>query len=669
MTDPIMMEVLRNRFASIVEEMAVVTLRTGFTVFVKETADFGACLVTPQGEVFAAPTETALSFMVGLPARHAIESIGDYAEGDICISNDPEATRGMATHLPDIWTWKPLFVDGELIAFAFNFINATDIGGSVPGSLSPSNADIYQEGLRIPPTKLSRAGQLNDELITIIRANSRVPEDNWGDLKAQMASLNTAQRRFTDCVARYGLSTVRSGISALLDQSEQRARQVLQRIPNGSWSFVDYIEADHVGSRPIRIKLNLTCTDGDLTLDFTGTDLEVRAAFNLPSWSQRGHYMICIPLLNYIRSVDPTIAYNSGMVRNVDLRIPAETVLNPSPTAAVGVRGVTMIRVFDCILGCLSQALPTVFPAAGSGIISIVVLSTVDPATGKTHVSVAQPLIGGSGARPDKDGIDGSSFTGGWLRNIPNEVLEAESPVLVEQYGYRTRHAGAGCTRGGLGVAFRIRLLGPDTVMTARGLDRFRFRPWGVRGGRPGALSRVTVNPGKHNEYDAGKLDVLRLAAGDVVQFESSSGAGYGDPLDRRPADVLTDVQLGLITAQDALDAYGVVIRDGRLDRTATVTERSGRPAAADVMVFGEERADYDRRRPDAVQDAVIRHLREYPRALRPALRAQLDAMLDSALAFGGPVEPDEVRTLLGLAHTEMLSAATSGYAAGEVDR
>src|SRR5262245_9321535 len=190
-TSYVQLEILRNRFEAIVEEMASVTLRTGFTVFVKETSDFGACLVAPSGEVLCAPTDTSVSLMVGIPGWEAINAFASYEEGDVGIANDPDRTRGLSTHLPDIWLWKPIFAGGEIIAFAFNFIHSSDVGGRVPGSISPVSTDIFQEGLRIPPLKLMRRGVLNQDLVDLILTNCRIPDQNWGDIKAQLASMAT----------------------------------------------------------------------------------------------------------------------------------------------------------------------------------------------------------------------------------------------------------------------------------------------------------------------------------------------------------------------------------------------------------------------------------------------------------------------------------------------
>jgi N-methylhydantoinase B len=629
-TDQVMLEILRTRMKSIAEEMAAVTLRTGFTVFVKETSDFGACLVAPNGEVMSAPTDTAVSLMVGLPAHEVIHAVGEYEEGDIGITNDPDLTRGLSTHLADIWLWKPIFADGQIMGYGFNFIHSSDVGGKVAGSISPTSYEIFQEGIRIPPMKLFRKGGLDQELLDFILLNCRIPEQNWGDIKAQVASLNVAERRILELVDRYGRETVSQGIVDLMDHAETRARTLIGDIPDGAYEFVDYLEGETSGAPPIRIKLTLRVEGTDMALDFDGTDYQVQAAFNVPTWNQRGHYMMAFPILNLFRTLDPDVPYNSGLVRPLELRIPLGTLLNPEPGAAYGVRAASMFRVLDNLHGCLTQTLPEVIPAASNGGIAIVLVSTLDPQTGEPVVSVAQPLNGGSGGRPTLEGIDGTSFTGGWLRNIPNEVLEADVPLLVEEYGYREHSGGAGMHRGGCGIRFRFRTLGPETVLTARGLDRLVFRPWGLRGGRPSELYRVALHPGTERERNLGKIDILTLAAGDVIEFATSGGGGFGDPLDREPARVLADVDAGLVTLEQAVSVYGVVLRDGAVDEAATSELRASMPRSEYPFVdVGPERRAYEEIWSDEVATELIALLKPFPSRLRAIVRTRARARVD----------------------------------------
>ncbi len=646
--DPVLLEILRNRFKAIVEEMASVTLRTGFTVFVKETSDFGACLVAPSGEVLSAPTETSVSLMVGLPGWEAINAFEHYEEGDVCIANDPDRTKGLSTHLPDIWLWKPIFVDGEIIAFAFNFIHSSDVGGRVPGSISPINTDIFQEGIRIPPLKLFRKGVVNQDIVDLVLLNCRIPDQNWGDIKAQLASLATAERRVKELAGRYGRDVVTKGIVDLLDSAEQRARGIIRSIPDGVYNASDYMEAEGV-ARPIRIELTMTVDGDTIGLDFTGTDLQVAAAFNLPTWGQQGHYMLSLALLNYFRTLDPEIPYNSGLIRPVGFELPLGTIVNPEPGLAYGVRAATFIRVMDCIMGCLAQALPEATPAASSGAISIVLLSVIDQETGQRRITVAQPLSGGSGGRPRQDGIEGTSFTGGWLRNVPNEVLEAEMPILVEEYGYPLDRAAAGRYRGGSAIRFRFRNLEDGTVMTARGLERFRFSPWGFKGGAAGPNANVTLNPGRPGEKDLGQLDLVTLEADDVVEFTTPSGGGYGDPL-ARPADaVRDDVIAGFVSEEAALQDYGVVLKNGAVDEDLTARERGVRRSSTLPETFdkGPARAAFEAQWPEDVQRALIAALLKQPSARRRHLQKILESRLQAEIDRGVSLQTSMIETWL----------------------
>ena len=644
-TSLVQLEIFRNRFQAIVEEMASVTLRTGFTVFVKETSDFGACLVAPSGEVLAAPTESSVSLMVGLPGWEAIKAFDHYDEGDVCIANDPDSTRGLSTHLPDIWVWRPIFVDGEIIAFALNFIHSSDVGGRVPGSITPVASDIWQEGLRIPPLKLIRAGQLNEDIVKLILINCRIPDQNWGDIKAELASLATASRRVKELAVRYGVEAVKNGIADLLTSAEQRARQIISRIPEGRYFASDYMELDAPVARTVRIALTMQVVSDELHLDFTGSDLQLKAAFNLPTYGQPGHYMLSLAILNYFRTLDPDIPYNAGLTRPLKMVLPQGTIVNPDPGMACGVRAATFIRVMDCIMACLSQALPDITPASSAGAIAIVLLANVDPETGRRRITVAQPLSGGSGGRPAQDGIDGTSFTGGWLRNVPNEVLEAEMPVLVEEYGYATDSAAPGKWRGGSAIRFRMRNLQAGTLLTARGLERFRFKAWGMHGGEPGGNTSVVLNP-QQEQISLGQIDLIELNRNDVVEFISPTGGGYGDPRQRTAERVLDDVLEGYITPKSAQDDYGVLIKNRAIDYKLTASLREVMPSSSGTRM-GTAREEYDAAWPEAIQHELIMALLAQPASLRDHLRFSLEAQIARRLKAGDICDRQVIDTLI----------------------
>jgi N-methylhydantoinase B len=533
-SSPIQLEVLAHRFSAVVEEMAENIRRTSFSTFVKQTADFGTCLVTPQGEVFAAPRRISGNTMIGAPARVAIEALGDYRPGDVGISNDPDATGGLVTHLPDIWTWCPLYAGGEIVAFALSFVHSSDIGGAVPGSIDWGLTDQHQEGLLIPPLRLIEDGRRNEALFTMIARNSRVPRENVGDIEAQIAGLRTAQRRMAEIDEAFGAQAVKDAITDLLDTAESRAGDMLEELADGAYEFIDYLEGQQadraVTVPPTRLRLELTVSGRTAHLSFEGTSPQVVESINLHTGGEPGHYMLAFALVNWFYSQDKSVPYNSGLVRPLTATLPEGSVVNPHPGATCGVRAAVFFRIMDCVLGCLAQAGPEAAMSAGAGAVAIAAISYRDAATGRRRVSVGQPLTGGSGGRPGLAGLRGTSYMGGWLRNVPNEVLESEVPVLVQQYRYRRGSGGPGEFSGGDGLIVELRSLDDDITFAVRGLERLVYQPWGVHGGDPGRPGRATLNPGTPHERDLGRVGTLTLSRGDVLRIETPGGGGLGRP-------------------------------------------------------------------------------------------------------------------------------------------
>jgi N-methylhydantoinase B len=267
----------------------------------------------------------------------------------------------------------------------------------------------------IPPSRLIERGRENAALLETFLANSRIPEQNRGDLRAMLAALDKAEGRVHEMVSRYGAEEVREGSAAVLAHAERQARVIFSTIPDGRYRFVDYLEGDFMpGGQPIRIELTLRANAGEIELDFSGTDPQVPAALNLPTSSQDGHYLIVMGLVNFLRTANPEITYNSGMVRPVRVRIPPGTLLNPDPGAACGARQATFFRVADVVLGALTAAVPQRVPAAGAGQGAILLVAAPDLTTGEERVSTVQPLVGGSGGRPWRDGTDGVDFVTGF---------------------------------------------------------------------------------------------------------------------------------------------------------------------------------------------------------------------------------------------------------------
>lgn len=633
-TDKVFLEILNNRLSGIVSEMGRIIHRTSFTPFVKEAWDFGMGLVSTKGEIFAYPKDIGVSFMVGAPMDETVAYFDDLVAGDVIVLSDAYVgSGGLATHLPDIHLLKPYFHDGDLICFIWDFIHSSDVGGLAPGSIVPGAFDIYQEGLRLPPLKLFKAGELNQELVDIMLLNSRIPQLNWGDLKALFAALAAAEKRLDETIARYGVNRVRQGCVDLLDYAEDRARRIVAAIPDGDYVFSDYMELDLIGDPPARIKLTMKVRGSDILLDFTGTDPQVRAALNLPS-AGKNHHFITGGIVNFFFALDKEIPLNKGILRPFSVVAPAGTIVNSVPPASVGVRFATGVRILESLMATLSLACDSgpkpisvsgVVPAAGSGQLGVTLLSVMDPRTAEQKVNVVQPLWGGSGARPVKDGLDGADFPAGYLRNIPIESIETEMPVLVQRYMLASNEPPAGRWRGGMGIDLVLQVFTPDTIMTSRGMERFLFRPWGRLGGHSGTLSQTLLNPGTEREKDLGKINMLSLEPGDTVEVVSSSGGGYGDPFEREPARVLKDVRDGYVSVDGARRDYGVVINDGTVDEDATATVRANRPRTEPTAFsYGPERDAYEATFPEDIQDTLATVLSRFSIPQRNYLRKRV---------------------------------------------
>jgi N-methylhydantoinase B len=651
--DKIGLEILGNRFQAVVDEMAQVLFRTAHTVFIKETQDYGAVLVSPGGEVFAASRRYGVLMMVGMPMDDAIRSMGeDVREGDIFMTNDPEATGGMCTHLNDVFLWKPIFHEGKIVCYAWTFVHMSDVGGRVSGSIAPSSHELFQEGIRIPPQKLFREGVLDEMFLRTFLINTRTAEQNWGDMKACIAALTTAERRVGELIGRFGVGAIAGGIDKVLDYAETQARRVISSVPEGVYRFSDFIEADMVGQGMLRVNLTLTITGGEMHMDFTGTAPQVRAALNLPSFSKDGHWMLITGVVNWLCTQEPSIAYNAGLVRPMKVHIPKGTLINPEAGAAYGSRYSTSHKVCDVIIGALAQAVPDQLPATDSGQGSILLVAVPDMQSGGTRVSVIQPIVGGSGGRPVDDGVDGTMVILNFLKNVPTELLEREMPeILIRHYGLREDSGGAGRYRGGTGSIIEFQTHAPYTTITSRNMERYIFPPAGREGGTPGTTGYTLMNPGTSEEKDIGKIDILEMDVGDVLRIGTQGGGGYGDAL-ARPADsVWEDVLDGYVSVATAEKLYGV-IGDGAggLDALSTEARRKSMRATRAPLKpfdFGPVRDAYHARWPDAMHDAISEVTQDLPRLQRQMFYRGLYDRIGRMIDAGETIMPGDVPAIL----------------------
>jgi N-methylhydantoinase B len=590
--DPILVEIFFYKVTAVTEEMAITLQRTARTTYVKEAGDFGTALATPEGRFFAYPKVMGVSGFLDSNVGPALARIDTLEPGDVVLTNHPFESEGLATHMPDLHLIRPIFHEGRIVAHAWDFIHSADIGGGVPSSISPRFSDLYQEGLQIPPVKLVKAGRMNDDVLRLYTANCRTPEVNLGDIKAMLAALQVGERRVLGLIEQHGLQTFLDAQDDLAELAGTKALAVQRLIPDGSYEFWDLLDDDFNSKVPVRVRCKLTAADGKVHLDFTGSDPQVAAAYNIPTGGQR-HPWLTLKLMHFIYSHDKTVPLNHGLFGNITVTAPLGTVVNPEPGAAVGVRSATAIRLNEALVGAMSIAKPGLMPAPSGGIMIPSVLVEQDSRTGQRNVMVLQSLVGGTGARDGADGVDGRDSSLANQRNTPIEKTEEEAEATIVDYALRPDSGGAGRWRGGTGVIFSVRIARYGSAVLGRGMERFVFRPWGMAGGKPGAKARVVVNLGQPNERELGKLDIFYPDPGDVVTIMTPGGGGYGDPLDRPLADVERDVVVGYVGREAARRDYGAVIGDAGLDVAASEAlrrEMRERRGPAQAFDFGPER-------------------------------------------------------------------------------
>ena len=628
--DPVRTEVMKNRFSAIVEEAATIIYRTAYTTFVKQTQDYQCALANLDGYFFAFPVLNGVTSAAGLNVRPTVDAIGfDTLEpGDVIITNDPYESEGMCTHTMDVHMLRPIFFKGKIVCFGWSFLHASDIGGAVPGSISPTNTEVFQEGIRMRATKLYRAGVLNQELLNLFKDNCRIPDQVWGDFKAMVAALKTMDRRIVDLCTRYRVDQFHAGTREVMDYTDRKARKVFAGIPDGSYRFADYLEGVLPGQITF-IQATLTKKGETVDLDFSGSSPQVAAAINFVTGENR-HPYLCRALMNYVITMAPETPLNGGILRSVTARAPRGTVMNCTFPAAMGNRAVTISRIYDVVLGCLNQALPEGLAASGASQAGIIMASARDHTTGLPKVSVVQPLIGGSGGRRVSDGVDGVDTPIGFLRSAPIEAVETESPIILRRYGLMADSYGAGKSRSGAAIVIDIESRDPNLILTVRGLDRFRFTPWGVRGGKPGRAGQTILNPGRNTEEFLGQIKVQEVKVGDMVRLVTPAGGGFGDPFERDPKKVAADVRSGLLSVGRAADDYGVAVRSGQVDAGATAALRATRTTKPkDEIAFDPGRQAYE-----AVWTHVAHaHFCKRILASPAGLRSQLTAAVRTRLA------------------------------------
>lgn len=571
--DPIRVEIIKNELAAIAEEMAIAVSRTARSPLVK-VGDFAASLCDGDGRLigqgYAAPLQLA-HFMEVMSS--ILEKWGDALhEGDVLITNDPYAGMG---HLPDVAVVSPVFWKGRRVAFSVVYSHHTDAGGRFPGGMSSYSTEIYEEGLRLPTVKLYSRGTRNEALLETILANVRAPQVWLGDMDAKIAGCWRGQGEMEALLNKYGLDAFVSCCDFLIEQSNRATCEAIGSIPDGIYTHEGIFPDDGFGSpgAAVKLKVVLRVSRENVTVDFTGTDPQATGAINLPLSMTKAMVYGALKAL-----VGPDILTNVGFTRPIQVIAPAGTIVNPRFPAAVGGRAPLGFLIFDLIFRVLAKALPDRIPVPGEGG-DLIHFSGTDQEN--REIVALDVFFGGWGGRPTRDGIDGvAPMSYGGYGTTPAEMLERETPLVVEGSGYIPDSAGAGKHRGSLAVYRHWRFRQRGIVMLRRG----RLTPSeGLNGGGSGALlDSVLIQNGEEQVLPRQTHLHLQVGPGDSIRHVVAGAGGHGDAWERDPEEVLKDVRDEKVSVAAARDRYGVVIDSKGLNivrgETANLRNAAGHP-------------------------------------------------------------------------------------------
>jgi N-methylhydantoinase B len=562
--DPLAFELFKNALFAIADEMAVTICRTTYSGILRDNMDFSTSLADAEGRVVAQGLTVAMHLGSIRPALAAVlERFGDDLHpGDVVVLNDP-FSGGM--HLPDVFLFKPVFLDGERVAFAATTAHQADMGGRVPGSNASDSTEIYQEGLRLPPLKLFERGRPNETLWTVLRANVRLPVQVAGDLRAQLAACRIAERQLLELIERHGREDAVLYMGETTRYTERLVRAAVRELPDGEVDFEDWIDDDGVDlGQPIRIHVTVRKHDDRITFDWSGSAAQVRGAINSTlSVTAAASYTA-------LRSILPhDIPSNDGIAAAVEVVAPPGSIANLVPPGACAARALTGFRMLDCAFGALAKLAPDrVFAASDGGNVGVSIGGYRADRTPFIYVDFTSGTWGG---RPHADGLEGNSNLFVNMASQSVEVTEREQPLQILRYELAPDRCGAGRFRGGAPYYRDYRLTADEAVLQCRA-DRQAIRPYGLYGGKAGKPGSSHLDPYGENRRLGSKV-TMSFRRGDVFRYLIAGGGGWGDPLERLPERVLRDVRNEIIGADTARREYGVVVEPGRWAVDAAQTE------------------------------------------------------------------------------------------------
>lgn len=565
--DAVDLEVIHQSTLQVARELTLNMLRTGYSTIIKESQDFTFAIFDRRGRLVAQGIPQPLHIGPLAAQVNEIRQVfaGKTDPGDAFIVNHPY--RACQNHATDVTVISPVFADGKLVAYIGNIAHKPDLGGKVPGTNSGDATDLFQEGLLIPPLKIQKRFELNDDLREMICANTRTPEVTWGDLNAQIKTNNYGLEKLADLFGKYGTDTVLACWERWMDICEQELRREIARIPDGIYGpETDYLDDDGVDlTRSHRITATLE-VKGDTLHFILDSDQQARGPINLRPCVSR-NFIECLVKMVFI----PTLPVNGGLSRVVEVSYPQEgSLLNPRYPAAVNMYVRPSQITTSVVMRTLARAVPGRVPAPGSAAGGSLSSVGRHPQTGRVFAQY-EIFNGGSGARPDADGVSAMDELVINVMNTPVEALETEFPVRVERYELATDSAGPGTFRGGLGTRRQWRILGDESAVNLRS-DRFKFASPGLFDALPAQPSHATFNPGCADERPlTSKVAGLRLKRGDQVAFQLGGGGGWGNPKARDPERVRSDVLNGYVSLEAARRDYGVAFHaDLSIDEDTT---------------------------------------------------------------------------------------------------
>ena len=571
--DPVTFAILTGRLEQIADEMDATLFRSAFNPIIAEARD--AC----HGLYHATTGATLVQGSKGLPifvgamafaVKAVIDKVGagGIDEGDTFIFNDPYAG---GTHLNDFRLVRPLMRGGKVYAWLASVGHWLDIGGNVPGGYNPRATESFQEGVLIPPVKLLRAGVLQQDVVDILAANSRLPRSNWGDLNGQLNALDLGERRFHALIDEYGDDVVAAALQAASARAEALMRANIARLPDGTYSFEDYLDNDGIVDERLTIALDMTIAGDRMVLDFSRTSPPCLGPVNI---SYATAVACCYVALKHAFTEVPA---NAGCLAPIGFVIPATTFLGVGAPRPVAGYTETILRMIGVVFGAIAQADPARATAAPFGTINA--LSVAGHRAGGDRFVMFCFFGGGLGASPESDGLNHANNPISTATIPPAEILEASYPVMFTQWALRPDSAGPGRHRGGVGAVYELEVLAPGGADVSLLGERGRYAPFGVDGGGPAALNRFVYDTpeGPASPPMASKITGVRLRQGERLRLESPGGGGHGNPRTRPPAQVARDVLRGFVSPQAAARDYAVAVAaDGTIDDAATAALRAG---------------------------------------------------------------------------------------------